>query len=82
MLISGLNQLISNENFNIKILTEKDNKSNIISSDIHGANINIENNFGETPLSNAFENGNEAIIKYLVEHGANLNKCNKDYKKD
>jgi len=33
---------------------------------------------GKTPLYKACENENEAIIKYLVEHGADINKEKKD----
>jgi len=31
---------------------------------------------GATPLFEACSNGNEAIVKYLVEHGANRNRLN------
>eukprot|EP00833_Pecoramyces_ruminatium_P017804 jgi/Orpsp1_1/1191836/evm.model.d7180000088835.1 len=40
------------------------------------ANVNKENDCGETPLFYACENGNETIVKYLMEHGANVNKEN------
>jgi len=36
--------------------------------------LNKENFVGETPLLYACRNGNEAIIKYLVEHGADVKK--------
>ena len=35
-----------------------------------GANVNKENNDGETPLFNACKSRNETIEKYLVDHGA------------
>ena len=40
----------------------------------HGANINIEGKFGETPLIDASKSGYINIMKYLVEHGADVNK--------
>ena len=40
----------------------------------HGANINIENIKGKTPLIYACRSGNINIVKYLVEHGADVNK--------
>ncbi|OUM57241.1 hypothetical protein PIROE2DRAFT_33019, partial [Piromyces sp. E2] len=40
----------------------------------HGADINKENNDGETPLHFACTNGNENTVKYLVGHGANIDK--------
>ncbi len=39
----------------------------------NGANINEETINDLTPLFIACENGHENIIKYLVEHGANIN---------
>jgi len=33
----------------------------------------IIKSYNETPLSIAFSNGNETLIKYLIEHGANVN---------
>ena len=36
----------------------------------HGANVNITNKYGETPLHIASENGNKNIVEYLVSHGA------------
>jgi len=38
------------------------------------ANINIEDKYGTTPLFIAYWSGNYAIIKYLVEHEADVNK--------
>jgi len=38
-----------------------------------GADINIENESGETPLFNACSSGNENLVKYLIEHGADIN---------
>jgi len=40
----------------------------------HGANVNKENNDGETPLFIACKFGNEIKVQYLVEHGANIKK--------
>jgi len=44
----------------------------------HGANINKETDYGETPLFNACKSGNEAVVKYLVKLGANMNKEKKE----
>ena len=44
----------------------------------HGADVNKENNDGETPLFEACRTVNEPIIKYLVEHRADVNKENND----
>ncbi|KAJ5892886.1 hypothetical protein N7504_009577 [Penicillium tannophilum] len=38
-----------------------------------GANIDHENNFRETPLHAAAENGHEAAVKVLIERKANIN---------
>jgi len=43
----------------------------------HGANINIENIEGETPLFTACKNGNTNLVQYLVEKGADINKENR-----
>jgi len=40
--------------------------------------MNKKNRNKETPLFTACENGNEPLVKYLVELGANINKEN-DY---
>jgi len=42
----------------------------------HRVDINEKGDFGETPLINASRSENIAIVKYLVEHGANVNKEN------
>jgi ankyrin repeat protein len=42
----------------------------------HGADINKENIYGETPLFYACRSGNKDIVKYLVENGADINKEN------
>ncbi|KAG4107754.1 hypothetical protein H8356DRAFT_1624360 [Neocallimastix lanati (nom. inval.)] len=34
----------------------------------HGADIYKENQEGETPLSLAYENGDDELIKYLIDH--------------
>ncbi|ORX78571.1 hypothetical protein BCR32DRAFT_180827, partial [Anaeromyces robustus] len=44
----------------------------------HGANINIENMFFETPLYVACRNGNENIVNYLIKHGADINRENEN----
>jgi len=41
----------------------------------HGANIDGECCWYETPLFYAYHSGNEKIFKYLVENGVNINKC-------
>ena len=38
----------------------------------HGAYINKENLFGVTPLFYVCKSGNEDLIEYLVDHGANI----------
>ncbi|KAG4104272.1 hypothetical protein H8356DRAFT_927193, partial [Neocallimastix lanati (nom. inval.)] len=40
----------------------------------HGADVNIKTNFGENPLFISCKKGNEAIVKYLIENGTELNK--------
>lgn len=44
----------------------------------NGADVNIENNFGDTPLRNAFLTKNLKIVKFLVEHGADINQTDND----
>jgi ankyrin repeat protein len=46
----------------------------------HGADINKENNEGETPLFKACRWGydNEIIVQYLIENGADINKKNNE----
>jgi len=39
----------------------------------HGVNVNQKGIQGETPLLRACQRGHENIVKYLVEHGANVN---------
>jgi len=43
-----------------------------------GANVNQSKRYGETPLYYACKNGHEAMVKYLVEQGAeiNISECN------
>ena len=43
---------------------------------MHRADINKESKNGETPLFYACSNGNETLVKYLVELGADINKKN------
>jgi len=38
-----------------------------------GVNINKENRWGGTPLYYAYKNGNENVVKYLIELGAIVN---------
>jgi len=40
----------------------------------NGADVNKEDNNGDTPIFYACENGNETIVKYLVEHSTDVNK--------
>jgi ankyrin repeat protein len=44
----------------------------------HNANVNIENYYGETPLTLAAEFNHINIVKLLVEKGADLNKKNQN----
>jgi len=46
-----------------------------------GANINKENDRGEEPLFSSHCSGNEAIIKYLIDQGADINKINRYMRK-
>ncbi|MDD2815808.1 MAG: ankyrin repeat domain-containing protein [Thiotrichaceae bacterium] len=39
----------------------------------HGANPNIQNNYGGTPLSSAIYHGRAATIKHLLDKGARIN---------
>jgi len=43
----------------------------------HGADINEENENGETPLINVYYSGNKELVQYLVEHGTDINEENK-----
>jgi len=42
-------------------------------------NVNIKNQFGDTPLMLASEYGHEAIVGKLIARNANVNKLNKNY---
>lgn len=46
----------------------------------HGANINAQNNAGETPLMQAIEAAEPAIVKHLLSHGARTDIANKQGK--
>jgi len=39
----------------------------------HGADINKEDNDGVTPLFISCKEGHENVVKYLMEHGENIN---------
>jgi len=39
----------------------------------YGADINEENENGETPLFNACHSGNKELVQYLIEHGTDIN---------
>ena len=41
--------------------------------------INLQDTFGETPLIIAVEDGNENIIKLLLEHGADIHQTNQNH---
>jgi len=43
--------------------------------------INKENIYGETPLFHACLSGNNEVVKYLIEQGADLNKVDSYYLK-
>lgn len=43
-----------------------------------GLSINTNDELGNTPLINAINLGHHEAIKYLLQNGANPNKCNKD----
>jgi len=43
----------------------------------HGADINEENDEGETPLFEVCKNINKTIVEILFENGADINKKNK-----
>jgi len=36
-----------------------------------------KNKYGKTALMYAYESGNESMVKFLIRHGANINKKNK-----
>ncbi|KAL6632445.1 hypothetical protein U3516DRAFT_735774 [Neocallimastix sp. 'constans'] len=38
----------------------------------YGADINKENEDGETPLLKAFRNRNKDLVEYLIEHGGDI----------
>lgn len=40
----------------------------------YGTDINKVGYLGETPLHRTYNSGNELVVKYLVERGADLNK--------
>jgi len=79
---SQLTELISNEKY---IIPKKNGTylSNACKSENeiivkflveHGADINKEDEKGETQIFYACSKGNEKIVKYLVKHGADINK--------
>lgn len=41
-----------------------------------GANINIKNKNGDTPLTVACERGYKKVVEYLIEHGTEVNEVN------
>jgi ankyrin repeat protein len=45
----------------------------------YGADINIENLYGETAIFKTCKSGNKDLVEYLVEHGADINKEEKWY---
>ena len=45
----------------------------------NGHNLNSKDSYGRTPLSWAAENGHEAVVKLLLEKGAELETKDKDY---
>jgi len=46
----------------------------------HGADINVQNQFGETPLHFASFNGALEVVRLLLEHGADVQAKNNDGK--
>ncbi len=42
-----------------------------------GANVNIENHFGDSPLLQAVYRGNHGLVELLIKHGADLNHRNR-----
>lgn len=42
-----------------------------------GANVNIENHFGDSPLLQAVYRGNHGLVEMLIKHGADLNHRNR-----
>ena len=42
----------------------------------HGADVNVKDEDGETPLFCASNNGHKEIVKLLLEHGADVNAKN------
>lgn len=39
----------------------------------HGADVNVRNKFGETPLLRSLQYGHEPLARLLIEHGADVN---------
>lgn len=71
-LLQAVNQLSSNEWIS-------DHNDIICMLVLHGADINIQDNYGDTALSVAIKDGNLELVKYLLEHGGRMDlKTNED----
>ncbi len=65
--------LIVNERSPLSLVAGTNNFKLLKSLVEHGANVNIRDGWGHTPLFPAIEIFNIDTVKYLVEHGADVN---------
>ncbi|WP_346863681.1 ankyrin repeat domain-containing protein [uncultured Draconibacterium sp.] len=63
--------------YNALCISSAKGKTDIVSLLLnHSANVNIDNSYGETPLTLATEFNHIEVVKLLIENGADINKKN------
>lgn len=68
-----INKIYKNGGLIHYLIDSRKGKSLLKTALQHGANINLKNNLGMTPLYLAVVDGNFPIVKFLIKNGANLN---------